>query len=128
MSKKIKNQTATGSSQDKLLFTLALLLMAASIVGYYIYSEAHAVVRVLGMLAGIGVSVFMLSKTEKGREWIHFFVLVKKEVQTVVWPSRQETLQMTLIIFVAVTIMGIFLWLVDMFFLWLVQLLTGQGG
>ncbi|NPA71513.1 MAG: preprotein translocase subunit SecE, partial [Gammaproteobacteria bacterium] len=38
-----------------------------------------------------------------------------------------ETTQMTLIVFVVVILMGIFLWLVDMFFLWAVQVLTGQG-
>lgn len=128
MSKKIENQQVVGSPQDKFLFTFALLLMAVSVVGYYVYSEVHAVIRVLGLLAGLGVSVFLLSKTEKGRGWIHFLAQVKKEVQTVVWPTRQETIQMTLIVFVVVILMGIFLWLVDMFFLWAVQLLTGQGG
>ncbi len=128
MSKKIENQQVAETPQDKFLFTFALLLMAASLVGYYVYSEAHAVIRVLGLLTGLGVSVFLLSKTEKGRGWIHYLAQVKKEVLTVVWPTRQETIQMTLIVFVVVVIMGFFLWLVDMFFLWAVQLLTGQGG
>ncbi len=129
MSKNNSNHTAVASSaQDKILFPLSLLILAASIVGYYVYSEVHPVVRVLSMLAGVGVSLFVMSKTEKGRGWIHYLGSVKKEVQTVVWPTRQETVQMTLIVFVVVTVMGVFLWLVDMFFLWAVQLLTGQGG
>jgi len=129
MSKKIENQpVVTESPQDKFLFVFALLLMAASVVGYYVYSELHAVARVLGLLSGLGISVFLLSRTEKGRGWLHYLGQVKKEVQTVVWPTRQETVQMTLIVFVVVILVGIFLWLVDMFFLWAVQLLTGQGG
>ncbi len=106
----------------------ALIILLASIIGYYIYGEAHAVLRVLGMLVGVGVSIFVFSRSAKGRGWFKYLSNTKKEVSLVVWPTRQETIQMTLIVFVAVIIMSIFLWLVDMFFLWGVQVLTGQGG
>ena len=129
MSKNNSNHTAvTSSAQDKILFPLSLFILAASIIGYYVYSEVHPVIRVLSMLAGVGVSLFVMSRTEKGRGWIGYLSRVKKEVQTVVWPTKQETIQMTLIVFVVVILMGVFLWLVDMFFLWAVQLITGQGG
>ena len=106
----------------------ALLLLLLSIVGYYKFLEVHAVARVLGLLAGVGLAVFVFYQSAKGRSWFKYLSSTKKEVSQVIWPTRQETTQMTLIVFVAVIIMSIFLWLVDMFFLWGVKLLTGQGG
>ena len=52
----------------------------------------------------------------------------RNEVRKVVWPTRQETVQTTLMVVVAVIILGIFLWLIDMLLLNAVQILTGQGG
>ncbi len=127
MSKQIQEQKAS-NPLDTAKLLLAVAVLVGSIVGYYIYEEMHAVVRVLGVLAGVAISAFILYQTEIGRGWFHYLTHAKKEVRQVVWPTRQETTQMTLIVFVVVIIMGIFFWLVDMFFLWAVQLLTGQGG
>ena len=52
----------------------------------------------------------------------------KLEVRKVVWPTRQETIQTTLVVLVMVLIIGILLWLVDMLLLAIVRALTGQGG
>ncbi|MFZ9086847.1 MAG: preprotein translocase subunit SecE [Steroidobacteraceae bacterium] len=45
-----------------------------------------------------------------------------------VWPTRQETVQTTLVVFVFVILLGIFFWLVDMLLAWATRYLTGQGG
>ena len=50
------------------------------------------------------------------------------ELRKVVWPTRQETLQTTLTVFVFVLILGIFFWLLDMGLLWITRALTGQGS
>jgi preprotein translocase subunit SecE len=42
-----------------------------------------------------------------------------------VWPTRTEAVQTTLIVFVMVVVVGIFLWLLDMFLGWVVRLLIG---
>lgn len=113
---------------DTAKLLLAVAVLVGSLVGYYVYQEAHAVVRVLGVIAGVAISAFIVYQTAIGRGWFHYLSHAKREVRQVVWPTRQETVQMTLIVFVVVIIMGIFFWLVDMFFLWAVQMLTGQGG
>jgi preprotein translocase subunit SecE len=122
-----KNESQS-SSLDKLKMLAAIVILAASIFGYYYFAEMHAVVRVLGMVAGAGLAVFVFYQTATGRNWFQYLSHSKREVRQVVWPTRQETVQMSLIVFVVVILMGIFLWLVDMFFLWAVQALTGQGG
>jgi preprotein translocase subunit SecE len=45
-----------------------------------------------------------------------------------VWPSRQETVQMTLIVFALVFLVGLILWLLDMLLFWCITFLTGQGA
>jgi preprotein translocase subunit SecE len=49
-------------------------------------------------------------------------------VRKVVWPTRQETLQTTLIVIVMVLIVGIVLWLFDLVLMGILRFLTGQGG
>ncbi|BBN58730.1 MULTISPECIES: preprotein translocase subunit SecE [Hydrogenovibrio] len=127
MSQKLEKGTG-GNTAETVKNVTALVVLIASVVGYYVYSDAHAVVRVLGMLAGVALSGFIFYQSEKGQAAFKYLSNAKKEVRQVVWPTRQETVQMTLIVFAVVIVMSIFLWLVDMFFLWAVQLLTGQGG
>jgi preprotein translocase subunit SecE len=50
------------------------------------------------------------------------------EVRKVVWPTRQETMQTTLIVIVMVFLLGILLWLFDMVLMSILRFLTGQGG
>ncbi len=125
MSKKIESPSSSLESV-KLLAVVGVLVI--TLVTYYTFTEVHAVLRVLGVLAGFGFAGYLLYLTEKGRGWFLAVSHAKKEVMLVVWPTRQETVKMTLIVFAVVIIMGIFLWLIDMFFLWGVKLLTGQGG
>lgn len=127
MSHKLEKDVS-GTVSEKIKNVTALVVLIASLAGYYIYSDAHAVVRVLGMLAGAALSGFIFYQSEKGRSAFKYLSNAKKEVRQVIWPTRQETVQMTLIVFAIVIVMSIFLWLVDMLFLWIVQLLTGQGG
>ena len=48
------------------------------------------------------------------------------EVRKVVWPTRQETVRMTLIVVLMVVTVAAFLWVLDAGLSWLVQWLTGQ--
>lgn len=127
MSKEIESQNGS-SSMDTVKMILSVAVLLGSIVGYYIFNDAHPVARVLGVVAGVVLSMFILYQTSVGKSWFQYLSLAKREVRQVVWPTRPETVQMTLIVFVVVILVGIFLWLVDMFFLWAVKLLTGQGG
>lgn len=113
---------------DTVKMFLSIAILLGSIVAYYSFYEWHAVARILVVLFGVALAGFVLYKTELGGSWFKYLVHTKKEVRQVVWPTRKETAQTTLIVVIAVIIVGIFLWLIDMFFLWAVKLLTGQGG
>jgi preprotein translocase SecE subunit len=57
-----------------------------------------------------------------------FLKEIRNELSKIVWPSRQETLQITLIVMFMVLITGLFLWGVDSMVLWLIGELTGTRG
>lgn len=130
MNKKTEVQDSKDSKSalDTIKMFVSIAILLGSVVTYYVFSDWHAVIRVLVVLLGVGLATYVLYTTELGASWFRYLVHTKKEVRQVVWPTRKETAQTTLIVVIAVIIVGIFLWLIDMFFLWAVKLLTGQGG
>ena len=98
---------------DKLKFALALALLAAGVVGFYLLSEQPLVLRVLSVLVGLGAGIAVASISEPGRRFIGFAGESITETKKVVWPSRKETTQTTGLVFAFVFVMAIFLWLTD---------------
>ena len=113
------------SSMDTAKLALAVLLLAAGIGAFYYYEEHSLLLRVLGLLAIAGVAVAVAMQTMLGRRVWAFASGSRAEVRKVVWPSRQETIQTTLIVFAMVLVMGVILWLVDMMLLSIVRSVTG---
>lgn len=62
-----------------------------------------------------------MAKTSPGE----FFNQVKAEARKVVWPTRQETTQTTLIVVAVVLLMSLLLWALDSLLGWLVSLIVG---
>jgi preprotein translocase subunit SecE len=98
---------------DKLKFALALALVAAGVVGFYLLSEQALVLRVLSVLAGVGAGIAVAWQSEPGQRFIVFAREAITETKKVVWPSRKETVQTTGMVFAFVVVMAIFLWLTD---------------
>ena len=79
------------------------------------------------MVAMIVATVITL-QTEKGRQMWSFTQDAQIEVRKVVWPTREETLQTTLIVILMVIFIAIFLWLLDLFLGWSIGALMGKGS
>jgi preprotein translocase subunit SecE len=119
----------TGSNRfDTLKLGAAVLLLMVGVVAFYRFDDQLLVLRVLGLLAIAGISVFIAAQSSTGKTIIGFIGGAKTEVRKVVWPTRAETVQTTLAVMLMVTLVGIFLWLLDMVLLWAIQILTGQGS
>ena len=112
---------------DTLKLGAALLLLAVAVVAFYRFDDQLLVLRVLGLLAVAGISIFIAAQSGIGRNIIGFIGGARTEVRKVVWPTRAETTQTTLAVMLMVILVGIFLWLLDMVLLWAIQMLTGQG-
>ena len=115
------------SPLDTVKLIVALLIVIGAVAGYYYFADESQLFRVLGLLAAVGVAVAVAFQTDKGRGIWGFLHDSQIEVRKVVWPTKQETVQTTLIVIVMVFLVGLFLWLLDMFLSWVVQLVTGSG-
>jgi preprotein translocase subunit SecE len=94
----------------KVLSSIALVI--GGFVFYFLgQQDAWILLSALLLSLIIAAVVFLTSST--GQSLIIFFKAAYTELLRVVWPSRRETTQMTIVVFVFVIIMAIFLWSVD---------------
>lgn len=112
---------------DNVKLMLAAALVVAGIAGFYVLAEMPAVVRVIAVLAGLVSAGGVLWYTAPGRQFFAFSRESVTEARKVVWPTRKETIQMTLVVVAFVVVMAAFLWLVDGLLTWVVQLLMGRS-
>ena len=113
---------------DSAKLVLAIAVLIAGIAGYYWFAGLPVAVRILMVLAGLGLGAALLFWSAQGQVLWQYIQGSRVELRKMVWPTRQETLQTTLVVFVFVLLLGVFFWLVDMLLAWATRHLTGQGG
>lgn len=119
---------ATTSVLDVVKQVLSVVFVAAGVAAFYYFSDVQLLYRVLGLVGIVIIVLGIMLTTDVGRNVWAFVLESKQEVRKVVWPTRDETVRTTLLVFAMVFVVGIILWLLDMFLFWGVRLLTGQGG
>lgn len=115
------------SSLDTVKLILAVGVIVGAILGFYYLDAYSQLLRVIGLLVMMGLAALLAYQTVLGKSVWSFASASKMEVRKVVWPSRQETVQTTLIVFVMVLFMGVVLWLFDMMLGAILRSLTGSG-
>lgn len=120
-----KPETQTLNRADTLKLAAAGALILIALVAFYLFANHSLLVRVIGLLIAVGAAVAIALKTEPGAETLEFLQGSRSELRKVVWPTRAETTQTTLIVIAMVVIMGVLLWLLDILLFWLVRLITG---
>jgi|SRR5450830_10851 len=113
---------------NKIKLLVAFLLLVAGIAGFYLLADKAVVLRILVVLAGLGAAIAMLYTTPIGKQSLGFIGESVAEARKVVWPTRKETIQTTLVVFVLVIIMAAFLAVVDIGFAFMVQWLMGRSA
>ncbi len=113
---------------DILKLATALIILASAIAAFYIYADESQLLRVVGLLAASGIAVTIALQTEKGRTLWAFIQDAQVEVRKVVWPTRQETLQTTAIVIIAVIVFAIILGILDWGLGAAIESIIGQGG
>ena len=112
---------------DKLKIVFSFLLFVAGIVGFYLLSDQALVLRILAILAGLGFAGIVFWKTVLGQKTFGFINVSIVEAKRDVWPTRKETIQMTITVFILVAVMAVFLALVDISFSYMINWLLGRG-
>ena len=113
------------SMQNYFRWLLGSLFIALAIYGNSYYSLEPLLYRVLGVIALLSVSAVILLTTREGKEALKLILESRTEIRRVIWPSRVETTQTTLIVIVAITIAGLILWGLDSLFGWVTASLLG---
>ncbi|WP_296700750.1 preprotein translocase subunit SecE [Thiocapsa sp. UBA6158] len=119
---------ARGAGLDTAKLVIAALLLIGGIFAFYFFEGYSVLLRVVALLVISGAAAAVAFQTERGRALWQFVSDARMEVRKVVWPTRQETIQTTLIVIVMVLVVGIILWLFDMMLMAILRFLTGQGG
>ncbi len=110
---------------DWIKWGLAIALVAGGIYGYYHFAQYSVLYRVLALIPVVGIALLLVAMTQSGAAFWDLVKQARLEIYKVVWPTRQETTQTTLIVVLVVFLMAIVLWLLDMFFGWLASLIIG---
>jgi preprotein translocase subunit SecE len=102
-----------GSSTDNILVGVAVLVALAGVIGFSFFSDLALLARtgilIGGLVAGGAIAWF----TVPGRRFLAFAQDAWEETRKVTWPTREETVKTTGVVFLFVALMAVFLFAVD---------------
>jgi len=100
-------------------------LLGGAIYANWYYSAESVLYRVIGFVLVLVVAAFVASNTEKGAATIELAIGARTEWRKVVWPTKQERNQTTLIVVAVILLMALVLWGIDSLLSWLASLIMG---
>ena len=122
MSAKSDNQT------NRIDIVVWLVIVAIVLGGIYANMVYATVPLIYRALAGVGIAIVataLAMQTDYGKAAWNLAKEARVEVRKVVWPSREETTQTTLIVVLVVTLVGLLMWGLDSGLSWGVHALIG---
>jgi preprotein translocase subunit SecE len=114
-----------GSALDSIKWVLVIALVAVGVVGNYYYSAESLLYRVLALLVLAVIAGWVALQTSKGKQFSTLVSEAKTEIRKVVWPTRQELIQTTVMVVVFVLVVALILWGVDSLIGWVISLVIG---
>lgn len=125
MSEKTENQS---NALDMFKWVVVFALLAGLVTANTMYGEISVLYRAIAIVVVVGIAGFIAATTEKGSTFSSFAKESRTEVRKVVWPTRQEANQTTLIVLAATLIMALILWGLDGIIVRVVGFITGIGA
>ncbi len=121
-------ETSESGALDVLKLLIAAALLVGGIFGYYWYLEWMLWVRVLLVLGGLAACIGVAATSTQGQRIWAFIQGSRIEIRKVIWPTRQETTQTAIAVFIFTLVMALFFWALDSGLLWLTRRLVGSAG
>jgi preprotein translocase subunit SecE len=125
MSEKTENQS---NALDMFKWVVVFALLAGLVTANTVYGEISVLYRAIAAVVVVVVAGFIAASTDKGSTFLSFAKESRTEVRKVVWPTRQETNQTTLIVLAATLVMALILWGLDGIIVRVVGFITGIGA
>jgi preprotein translocase subunit SecE len=110
---------------DKIKFIIAALIVVGALAGFYYFGSQPAVVRIAGLLVAAALAAAVFFQTAAGRNAWAFIGEYRAEVRKIVWPTRKETTQTTLVVMAMVVLIAAILWMFDSILTWIVKMVMG---
>jgi preprotein translocase subunit SecE len=126
MTDEIKTQVP--GTADKVKVSIAIALVVAGVAGYYLLANQAGWMRWLPVVGSLVLAGAVVALSQYGVEFRRFLDLARIELRKIVWPTRQETIQTTVVVFIFVAVAGAFFWALDLVLAWATKFLTAQGG
>ena len=108
-----KTDVENVSRPDGLKWLVVALLVAGGAYGNSYFAGESVLYRAIALVVLGVVALYVALQTEKGQMFWGLLRDAKAEVRKVVWPTRQETLQTTMIVIVVVLVVSLILWVLD---------------
>ena len=112
------------STLDTLKMASAVAILLSSVFSFYYFAELSVLIRVLVVIFSVILSLMIFFSTQRGIIFWDFIQGSRVEMRKVVWPTKQETIQTTLTVFMFVLVLGIFFWLLDFLLLYITTSIT----
>ena len=116
-------QAKASSSLDGFKWVVVVALVVAGVYGNSFYANDYSVlIRAAVLVPMAAVAVWVALATARGAAFGRLMKESRAEIRRVVWPTRQETTQTTLVVVLVVAVAALVLWGLD----WVLNLLISQ--
>jgi preprotein translocase subunit SecE len=124
MSEKTENQS---NALDMFKWVVVFALLAGLVTANTVFGEISVLYRAVTAVVVVIIAGFIAASTVKGSTFLSFAKESRTEVRKVVWPTRQEANQTTIIVLAATLVMALILWGLDGIIVRVVGYITGIG-
>ena len=101
------------NKNDIVKWILAGIIFIGSLLAFYYLDNYPFIYRVLGLVGALFLDFIIVFNTEKIRNLRVFTYDARIELKKVVWSTKAEVIQTTIIVFIVVILMSVLLWLLD---------------
>ncbi|MDO4627058.1 MAG: preprotein translocase subunit SecE [Pasteurellaceae bacterium] len=110
---------------NSLLWILAIVAILVSALGNVYFANQYSTpVRVIGLVVLLAIAFGLLAITNQGKKALTFFSESRVEMRRIVWPTRPEAMQTTLIVIGVTVFSSLILWGLDSIIVAVLNFLT----
>jgi preprotein translocase subunit SecE len=120
-----KVETKTASRIDPLLWLIVVALVLGGVYVNTLYVELNVLIRTVAGIGVVAVALAIAMQTQNGAAVWNLAKEARVEIRKVIWPTREETTQTTMIVVAVVIVVGLMLWGLDSSLSWGIQALIG---
>ncbi len=119
-------QVSPSAGLDIVKWIATLAIVVVGVGGNSHFANEYSVLeRTLALLPMAAIAAFIAMQTVKGQAFFQLVKASRAEIRRVVWPTRQETTQTTLVVVAVVVVMALILWGLDASFNKIISLVIG---